>query len=1096
MQNQHNPVRENLAGKLARLFIESKLTVIFVLAIAVSGILAILLTPREENPQIIMPAARVTVSMPGASAAEVEELIVTPLEGLLSGISGVDHTDGAAMNSVGTVTVMFKVGQPKEESLVKVNDRIRSNISLLPAEAGDPVIQGIDSDDVPIITITLASGSLDDFALKRVADRMAERLRSTKDVSLVTVHEGRSREISIELDPVRIQAFGLSLSQAYAAISSNNLTVPYDATVQHKKVEAIKLSGAFSSAEEVRNLIISVNDGRPIYVKDVATVRDGPPEELESFSRFSFGSGDIRSQQADTRDMAAVTIAVSKKKNTNAVVVSDSVIDRVERMKTSMVPNEINVIVTRNDGKKADDAVNMLMEHLVIAVVTVSGILIVFLGWREALIVTVTIPLIFSLTLASDFLGGVTINRVTLFALILSLGLLVDAAIVVIENIHRHYGQAKAGADKTKVTILATNEIGNATNLATLAVILVFASLFLITGMPGDYFYPIAYNVPIAMAGSILVAYIVTPWAANRWVKWHPRQSANDLEDQKGDKHQEPGRLERAYLFLYTPLQNSNLIKMGFLCVILLLMTGSLLQGAWQFIRPQGVGGPQSEFGVNIGFLPKDNKNTFNIVIYMAADDPLEKTDQLTREISALLSSNPLVENYQSWVGKAGVADFNGMFKGTSGRTGNSVAEIRVNLIDKHEREESSIEIVQELRPLIEEIRSKYPGAKVSLVEDPPGPPLRSTVLAEIYGPDPEGLRALSEQVQEAFKNTYDMVDLVDTEPRDVLEHRLMPEKDKAALSLVSTADINEVLGLVYGGKTLGRVHLPDETNAVLIRAFVPRRFAVNPEKLDSLYVANQIGDQVPLSELVRDIHAIQDRTINHRDNEKATFVGGEMGKSVPLYAVIDLNRRLKEITAPDGRSLKTGNLNLVRDVPDTVDGYQVLWGGEMRMTLDVYRDMAIALGGALTLVFLLLVAYYKSFSIPAIAMSSVPLGLIGIFPGHWLFGADFSATSMVGIIALSGVVIRNSLLIIDFVQDNIKQGMVLSEATKQAGAVRLRPILLTTLAIILGTAIMTTDPVFGGLAISLIFGTILSTLLTVFVVPVLYYVNASRMMT
>ena len=379
---------------------------------------------------------------------------------------------------------------------------------------------------------------------------------------------------------------------------------------------------------------------------------------------------------------------------------------------------------------------------------------------------------------------------------------------------------------------------------------LVFASLFLITGMPGDYFYPIAYNVPIAMAGSILVAYIVTPWAANRWVKWHPRQSANDLEDQKGDKHQEPGRLERAYLFLYTPLQNSNLIKMGFLCVILLLMTGSLLQGTWQFIRPQGVGGPQSEFGVNIGFLPKDNKNTFNIVIYMAADDPLEKTDQLTREISALLSSNPLVENYQSWVGKAGVADFNGMFKGTSGRTGNSVAEIRVNLIDKHEREESSIEIVQELRPLIEEIRSKYPGAKVSLVEDPPGPPLRSTVLAEIYGPDPEGLRALSEQVQEAFKNTYDMVDLVDTEPRDVLEHRLMPEKDKAALSLVSTADINEVLGLVYGGKTLGRVHLPDETNAVLIKAFVPRRFAVNPEKLDSLYVANQIGDQVPLSEI------------------------------------------------------------------------------------------------------------------------------------------------------------------------------------------------------------------------------------------------------
>lgn len=1084
--------RLNMAGRLAQIFITSKLTIVFIIAVALMGIVAVLQTPREENPQIIVPAALITVSLPGASAAEVEELIVTPLEGIMSEIPGVDHIESTARNSLGMVQVQFKVGQPKEESLVKLYDRVLASRSRLPSDAGAPLVQSVDADDVPIVTFTLASAHIDDYALKRVAERMAERLRSIENVSVVSIKGGHEREIAIELDPDRLQAFGVTLSQAYAAFTASNLSVPMQPTVRDGKIEAIKLSASFSSVEDVLNQIVAIHNGRPVYVRDVATVTDGPPSEVTTVSRFSFGPGDPHFGEANSTDLPAVTIAVAKKKGANAVVVANAVIDRVERMRSSFVPKDVQVIVTRNDGEKADAAVNLLLQHLLIALGTVGLVLVFFLGWREAAIVMVTVPLILSITLVANLLGGVTINRVTLFALILALGLLVDAAIVVIENIHRHYGAKRTRSPKEATTVRATNEIGNATNLATFAVMLVFITLLLaLTGMPRQYFFPIAVTVPVAMVASVVVAYIVTPWAANRWLHRHDIQEEG--AHAKEEAHGQPGWLERLYLRLFAPLQQRRSVRLAFAGLVLLLMVASIMQGAWQFVRPAGIGGAVSSLGVPIGFLPKDNKNTFNIVVSMPENTPVEETDRFVREITALLSTQKHVLNHQTWIGQAGVADFNGLFKGTAIRSGNYVAEIRVNLTDKHDRKESSIDMVRELRPKIDAIRKAYPGSKIALVEDPPGPPLRATVVAELYGPDSEGLRKLSGDVRKAFEETYDIVDLSDTEPVDVRELRIVPDKEKAALSKVSTAQVAEALSLIYGGKVLSRAHLADEKNPVDVRAFVPRRFAVDPARLDRVFVANADGKPVPLSELVNIQPMSADRPILHRDNEKVTFVGAELSNSVPLYAVLDLQRRLNGITAPDGRPLRTGNLSFKENVPDSIDGYQLLWGGEMRMTLDIYRDMAISLSGALLTVYFLLVAYYRSFLIPMIVMSAVPLGIIGIFPGHWLVGADFSATSMIGIIALAGVVIRNSLLIIDFIQDNIKHGMPLDVAVRQAGAVRLRPILLTTLAIIFGSAIMVTDPVFGGLAISLIFGTVVSTALTIFVVPILYELDAQR---
>jgi multidrug efflux pump subunit AcrB len=1074
--------RLNFAGWLARTFITSKLTVVFVLGIALAGSTALLLTPREETPQIVVPGAQISVTLPGASAKEVEELIVTPLEGIVSGLTGVDHTYGTAMNSLGSVVVEFKPGQPKEQSLVKFYDRVISNLSRLPADAGTLQMRSIDVDDVPIVTITLASPQIDDYGLKRLADRMAERLRSTDDVSIVSVRGGRDREISVELDPERLEAFGISLSQVYAAFSASNLSLPLHATTRGRRVENIKLEGFFSSAEDVRNQVMGVHDGRPIYVRDIAVVTDGPRSEVEQSSRFAFGPADSRSKSFGSESMPAVTIAVAKKKGTNAVVVCDSIIERVNRMRENFVPSNVEMMVTRNDGQKADDAVNTLVEHLGIAVVSVGVILALFLGWKEALIVCVTIPLILFTAFIADILGKVTINRITLYGLILSLGLLVDASIVVIENIHRHYAGAAAG-DKVGITIAATNEIGNATNLATFAVMLVFGSMILLTGMAGQYFFPVTYNVPIIMLFSIVIAYIVTPWAANRWLPFKPGKGHTV-------RH---GFLERGYLRLITPLQESRKARLILIVIVFSGVMLSSLQGAWLFLFPPGQSRLLSSPGVALGFLPKDNKNIFTIVADMPENSPVEETDRLVRDIERVLAGNPHIMNYLSWLGQAGVVDTNSLKKGTADRTGGYVGEILVNLVDKQKRSISSIEIVRKLRQELDPLRQRYPGAKIRLVEDPPGPPMRATVLAEIHGPDLEGLRTLSEQVSQEFAKTYDMVDLSSSEPVDVAEHRIVVDKEKAALSNVSVQQIAQALQLVYGGDVVSRAHPDDEKNPVNVRAFVPRRHEVDPTRLDRTFIDNTQGQAVPLSELVKVTLGNTDRPILHKDNERVSFVGGELARSAPLYAVIDLNKRLKGMKTPDGGRLTTGNLTFYPQAPNVIEGYQVLWDGEMRLTLDSYRDTSYALGASLTSVFLLLVAYYRSFLRPMIVMSAVPLGLIGIFPGHWILGVDFSVASIVGIIGLSGIVVRNSLLIVDFVRDNVARGMGLEEAVRNAGAIRLRPILLTTLAVILGTGIMVPDPVFGGLAISFIFGTLASTGLTVFVVPTLFYMDTLR---
>ncbi|BCO29934.1 multidrug transporter AcrB [Thiohalobacter sp. COW1] len=1076
--------RLNSAGRLADIFVTSKLTVLFMLACALLGLLALALTPREENPQIVVPGAEVQVLLPGASAEEVEDLVIRPLEGIVKQIAGVDHTYATAVNSMGVLMVQFKVGEDKEQSLVKLYDRVLGQRDRLPPDAGNPLIRSVDVDDVPIVTVTLASEHYDDYALKRLADRLLEGVRSLEAVSAAYVQGGRDRELRIELDPERLQAFGVTLDQLRAALAAGNVSAPLGTVVRQGQNRDVFLDGFFASTEDLQHLIVGHHAGRPIYLGDVAQVIDGPPEERTQLSRLAFGPADARFGKSQQPEMPAVTLAVAKKTGTNAVRVADEVIERIARMQAQFVPAGVDLVVTRNDGQKADAAVNVLIMHLGVAVLAVFLVTAAFLGLKEALIVGVTVPLILALTLGAAYFADLTINRVSLFALILSLGLLVDAAIVVIENIHRRYGRL-GRAEKPRVTVDAVNEIGSPTNLATLAVILVFGSLLVVSGMPGQYFYPVAFNVPVAMAASLLVGYAVVPWAANRWLK--PGEG-HDLED-----HDSRDRLHRYYHVLMTPLVDSPSRRRAVFALAALAIMLSLFQPAWQFVRPAGLSGPQAWFGVEMAMMPKDNKNTFNITLDLPQTAPVETTDRLAREVGALLRQNPYVTDYQSWIGQAGVIDFNGLLRGAGNKQGPHVAEIRVNLQDKTTRRVSSIEIVRALRPAVQAIAARYPGSTVQLLEDPPGPPVRATVLAEIYGKDPQQLRALSAQVKAAFRQTYDMVEVNDSEGEDVYEHRLVVDREKAALSGLSVAEVAMALRRLIDGEELGRAHVQGEKNPVPIRLQIPRRHQIAPELLSRVSLTNRQGQRVPLSELVRVTPALADRPILRKDGERVSFVGGELASTAPLYAVLDLDRRLDGLLLDDGSRLTTGNLRLNPVTADTLDGPRLLWDGELRMTLDTYRDMLGALGLAITFIFLVLVAYYQSFTLPLVAMAAIPLGLAGVFPGHWLMGQPFNATSMIGIIALAGVVVRNSLLIIDFVLDYQRQGMGLREAILEAGAVRFRPILLTALAIVLGSAVILSDPVFGGLAVSLIFGTIASTVLTLIVIPLLLYLLLQR---
>ena len=1083
-------VSMNSAGRLARAFINSKITALVMLALTLAGVLALLVTPREYNPQIVVPADNIIVAKPGAGPREIQDLVVKPLEAIMASMSGVDHTYGYATNDFGVVTVQFKVGEDQQKSLVKMYNQLMQNLDRIPPGAMQPVVKPIDVDDVPILTVTLSSRSLGQSRLREVGTKILAHLRATPGVSFSQVVGGAPRAVNVWISPQRLAAAGISLQQVDQILRGTNAAAPLGNVVDADHVVPVRIDSFLGGAREVGDILIGAPDGKPVYLKDVARVEDGP-EEVDSLSHFAWGRAAAGKPQG--QEMNAVTLVIAKKAGTNAVVVVDSVLSKLHAIESWALPEGVHVTVTRNDGAKADEAVNTLVEHLGVAIVSVSLLLWLFLGWREAAIVTLTVPLTLFAVLTVDLIVGETINRITLFALILSLGLLVDGAIVVIENIHRHLHHGPV-TDFVRTVVHATNEIGNPTNMATLAVILAFVPMAFVTGMMGPFMRPIPVNVPVAMIASLLLAYTVVPWAARAWLSKKAAreqlQHSEPLEEEAGEAGaRQPDRLHRSYLHLFEPLLSSRLRRNLMLLAVLVLLLAAMLMPAWQFIRPSGMNGPLSPLGVELKMLPNDDTNSFLVEVDTPAGSSLERTDQVARAVGDVLARNPDVVDYQTFVGTAAPIDFAALVRGDDLKRGDNFAQIRVNLLPKGRRGMSSHSIVQQLHEQLAPLRARFASTVIKLYETPPGPPVRSQVMAELYGPSYAHLRVVAGEVLGDFDRTYGMMNQDDSVTATSAEYRIVIDRSKAAQSGIVPGQVIALLHDYVSGMGVGAVHLAGADEPVSIVVRVSRAERQSARQLLDMPIRGAGGRIVPLGAIARVEPADLAKPIYTRDQHPVVYVGGEMARSSPVYATLSLNGRLDGQRLADGTVLRTGNLGFTDTPPSDLKGYQLLWGGEMRLTLDVFRDLGSAFIVALVFIYLLLVAYYKSFMLPVIVMGAIPLTLIGVFPGHWLTHQAFTATSMIGVIALAGIVVRNSLLLIDFILDYRARGYSLEESVAQAGAVRLRPILLTALAIIFGSAIMITDPVFGGLAVSLIFGTLLSTLLTLIVIPLMYYI-------
>ena len=1033
----------NFAGRITEYFINSQLTLILMITVAAFGTFALMFTPREENPQIVVPAANVFVMYPGGSAREVEQLVAKPLERILREIPGVEHVYSVSMNSMAVVTVRYYVGQDREKSLLNLYNKIMSNVDFAPPGAVmPPIFKPIEVDDVPVVTVLLTGGGYDDHQLKRVADNVLEELQKVPGTSTSSVVGGRNRQVRVILDPVRLSAYNLSPLMIQQALTASNANLLTGELGSGGREMAVETGGFLTSPGEVRSLAVGNFGGRLVYLGDVAEVTDGV-EETTHMTRFASGPGNVNGEgvPGDTLEHPSVTVAVAKRKGENSVSVADAILARMAVLDKTLPPG-VTATVTRNDGEKANHAVNELVYHLALSILIVILLLFVSLGWRDALIVALAIPLTLFVTLGVGMLAGQTINRITLFALILSLGLLVDDAIVVVENIHRHYQLQRH--PRLHASILAVNEIGSPTVLATFTVILAFLPMFFVTGMMGPYMAPIPFNVPAAMLASLMVAFIVTPWAAYRLVEVKHADGAR-LEDT---------RIYRVYKGLLGPLLENRHKRRLFMAAVLALfvvvMSFPLLQ--W----------------VEFRMLPKADKNTFLVTIDKPDGAALEETDRAARAVGDYLASIPQVRSYETYVGVPSVIDFNGLLRGGSFRERPHFADVRVNLLDKADRDISSEKLVLKIRPDIAEI-GKRQGANIKIVEDPPGPPVRSTILAEIYGPDYDVLRGLAGRMRELYSDTGQVVDIDDSVEEDAAKYHVIVDKAKAAENGISTAQIAGSLRIALDGVSVTTLHAPSEKNPVGIFLRYPKGMRARPEDLRDVHLMSPSGKQAPLSALVTVRPGTMDKPIYHKDMKEVVYVYGEMGARSQLYAVLDMMGALRDKPLPEG--------------------YTVNWDGEMKLTLDVFRDLGAAMAVALVLIYLLLVGRFRSFVTPIIIMGPIPLAMIGIMPGFALLGVYFSATSMIGVIALAGIVVRNSIILIEFIQDKKEEGMPIEQALIEAGAIRTRPIVLTALAAILGASVIAADPVWSGLAWALIFGMTASTALTLVVIPVVYYI-------
>ncbi len=1069
-----------LSGRVASLFIASKLTPLMILGSLLLGLLAIVNTPREEEPQIVVPMADVFLPFPGASAKVVEEQIAKPIERKISEIRGVEYVYSQSRPGGALLIVRFYVGEPMEQSLVDLYDKLMSNQDLLPPGAGSFQVKPRDINDVPIVTLTLSSERYSSFQLRQVAQTVLEEVKKVPNTAGGFLVGGSARELLVELDPSRLKAYGLTPLRIASVVRAENLALPAGRFQSGNREYVLETGQFIRSREDLASLVVGVRRdregpagassqsgstevARPIYLGQVAEILDGP---AETNSYVWFGVGRAQAAPGSSPgETAAVTVAVAKQPRTNAVTIARAVLQKVDALKGTVIPADVTVSVTRDYGETADEKANELLWHLLIAVVAVVVFLGLALGPRPAFVVSIAIPLTLALTLFTSMLIGYTINRVTLFALIFSIGILVDDAIVVVENMYRHL--KRRVLPHREASIFAVDEVGNPTILATFTVIAALLPMAFVSGLMGPYMRPIPVNASIAMFFSLLVAFIVIPWFC--------QQCYREGVAMKGAGDEAAGGMDRLYRRLLAPILARPLWTYAVLAFVALLLVGSM---ALFYTR-----------SVVVKMLPFDNKSELQLVVDMPEGTTLEETASVVKTLTRYVAGMSDVRDYQAYVGTASPFNLNGLVRHYFLRDQPHQADIQVNLVSKDRRHAQSHDIAGRIRPDIHRL-GKELGANVKVVEVPPGPPVPAVLVAELYGPSYDRQTAAAREIAGLFAETPGIVEVDDSIEADQVKYRFTVDRVKAALAGIPSDEIIKTLRMALGGAQVGLVHLPQEKEPVQVHLRLPLVERTGLEHLGEIALRGSGGTLIQLSELLKLDRGIEDKTIHHKNQKPVVYVFGDVGgpgaegAESPIYGILAVGKRLEEYRLPNGERIPEH----FTAQPWSEEEISLKWDGEWQITYETFRDMGMAFALALLLIYLLIVGEFQSFLTPLIIMAPIPLTLIGILPGHWLTGSYFTATSMIGFIALAGIIVRNSILLVDFIQHQQAENVPLKEAVIRAGATRTRPILLTAAALMVGAFVIILDPIFQGLAVSLLFGVGASTILTLIVIPVLYY--------
>ncbi|MEN9490508.1 MAG: hypothetical protein RJA63_957 [Pseudomonadota bacterium] len=1061
MNTQDSAARLGVSGRIARFFQAAQITPLLALVAMLLGLFAVLVTPREEEPQINVTMANVLIPFPGASAKDVEQMVAGPAEQVLSQIAHVEHVMSVSRPGLAVITVQFEVGVPRIDALVQLYDTIHSNADWLPAKLGvmAPIIKPKGIDDVPIVALTLFSKTptTGAFELERVAHSLEADLKRVKGTREVTTIGGPKRGVQVLLDPARLQASGIAVADLRMALQSANLGLPIGDMQAANQAVSLETGPFLEDANAVGELVVGVHRKAPVLLKDVAEVKDGPlPPERYVWHGVSGEQGG---------EYPAVTIAVTKKPGQNAVEVAEAVIQRVDQLRNTVIPADVETSVTRNYGETANDKAMKLIQKLLFATASVVALVFLTLGRREAAIVGAAVVLTLMATLFASWAWGFTLNRVSLFALIFSIGILVDDAIVVVENIHRH----KALHPEKRLAELipgAVDEVGGPTILATLTVIAALLPMAFVSGLMGPYMSPIPINASMGMLLSLAIAFVVTPWLARLWLK----DDAHAHAEGEGIA----GRLERFSERLFTPFLDDerggrNRLKL-WLGVLLLIVFSVAL--------------PVVQLVV-LKMLPFDNKSEFQVVLDMPSDSPLERTAAALREMSAYLATVPEVMNYQAYAGTSAPINFNGLVRQYYMRAGRTLGDIQVNLVDKHHRSDKSHVIAMRVRPALQQIAARY-GARLKVVEVPPGPPVLSPIVAEVYGPDAAGRSDLAHAIRKVFATTDNIVDIDETTLDDTPRRLLLVDRKKAALLGVPQQAIVTTLNTAMAGEEVSYLHDASKYPAPTTLR-LPLASQASLDELLALGVRGASGKLIPLRELVKVSDSRIEQPIYHKDLLPVIYVLGDMAGRLdsPLYGMFAMRPAIAALPVAGGGQVGE---YFIRQPSDPYRDYAIKWDGEWQVTFETFRDMGAAYAVGLILIYLLVVAQFGSYLTPLVIMAPIPLTIIGVMPGHALLGAQFTATSMIGMIALAGIIVRNSILLVDFINLQVAEGVPFKQAVMHSAATRAQPIILTGLAAMIGAFFILDDPIFNGLAISLIFGILVSTLLTLVVIPVFYF--------